>query len=1041
MDVQENCIQLKIDTIISDINQNSQENQNEEKNQVTSLMGYIHCLDLFDFMKIYSKIQKHEILVQTALIYDSIGYSELSMDYINEALLLIPNAPSIILFKSGLFASLNKLDESQKWLVKYKYLIGKNKYDNYVHDSFRVIIYYLLEYEEYIILRKISSIENKYTNYIKDNISLYFIKSKTLEKLAQKFKNSDNIRYKSYVKESKEIKKKYLKNININRNEIEFLFDQGIRSENITKLLILINPNLLNYKPRKLIEYKKCFNKTGFSLFYTLIKISKILKLQIEANKYKKILNKNNNNENSCNGREKNNLNDIIKKIQEDYYNISTDNIRINTDEESMKKCKESIMNLYNSIWLKNSINKKIDNYKIYDIKDIKKNNSKYIYTNYYIHEGYYSKLNLKESILRNIEYNDNYKNKLDFDYILKDIKNEELNINIDSKNSSHKNSDNIKKLTKKSNSNRNMDIMKISTTKIKKEKKSSNSNKTKSNRAKNNLSDIIKKVMVDQPKEIKSSKRNKRNSENENNNKISKKSKKFCLTDNCANQLLSKSINESKKKKDSNNKIESNSLFSKNKNEVNNIKINKQEIKLNEEEKEKERLYNEYNKLKEDNDKEKIKIQKNKHSMNIEKNNFANNYLGKKSKDKDIKNVNNKNKLLTTNTSSKRITLIKSSEQSKQNNKNNHNNNAMSTMREEKKMDTEYGKYKDVREINLVSYCLKQLMKKKENKNKNIKHKEIVNLTEKIDLMIPQKVMDIEKQILQINEHKFLKSKSKKKKMLNKSIKKQIATFTFEKRMKKNNTQKNSDNNLFKNNKSSYSINQINQINFNNNMKNLKRTINNYGYKKELSKFKSYKYLHGNFYSNNNFLNINFNNYLNYNFNYSNRHDDKKRLEFRFNPSSDNKKRDNSNSKEKFNFRTINLDFKNMSTKLNNHMKKPLLSSFIDSKDKNKRSSDNKYDFVIKPYNKIKNSPSCEMNSLKRKLKSFKSTLINQKIKTSFSKYLLYSINKKNDAYYFSKSINTSEYNKYKNSSNKSKNMKNRYNKTINNNSKIINK
>ena len=29
MDVQENCIQLKIDTIISDINQNSQDNQNE----------------------------------------------------------------------------------------------------------------------------------------------------------------------------------------------------------------------------------------------------------------------------------------------------------------------------------------------------------------------------------------------------------------------------------------------------------------------------------------------------------------------------------------------------------------------------------------------------------------------------------------------------------------------------------------------------------------------------------------------------------------------------------------------------------------------------------------------------------------------------------------------------------------------------------------------------------------------------------------------------------------------------------------------------
>ena len=255
-----------------------------------------------------------------------------------------------------------------------------------------------------------------------------------------------------------------------------------------------------------------------------------------------------------------------------------------------------------------------------------------------------------------------------------------------------------------------------------------------------------------------------------------------------------------------------------------------------------------------------------------------------------------------------------------------------------------------------------------------------------------------------------------------------------------KKNTQKNSDNNLINSNKSTYT----NGINFNNNMKNLKKTINNYGNKKELSKFKSLNYLHGNFYSNNNYLNINFNNYMNYNFNYSNRHDDKKNFDFRFNPNSDNKKREESYSKEKFNFRTINLDFKNMSTKLNNYNKKPLLNSFIDSKEKNKKSSDNKHDFAMMPFNKIKNSPSGEMTCLKRKLKNFKSNLIKQKTKTSFSKYMLYNMGKKNDAFYFSKSINTSEYNKYKNSSTKnSKNIKNRYNNTITNksNSKLNNK
>jgi hypothetical protein len=251
MDVQENCIQLKIDRIISDINLNNQDNQNEEKNQITALMGYSHCIDLFDFLQIFSKIQKNEIFVQAAIIYDSIGYTELSMDYINESLILIPNVPSIILYKSGLFASLNKLDEAQKWLIKFKYLIGENLYDNYIHDSYLVVLYYLMEYEEHIILRKIESIENKYNEYTKENVVLFFIKAKTLEKLAHKIKNTDKKRYISYVKEVEEIKYKF---INKKKNESDFLFEQGVRNETVTKLLILINPNLLNYKPKQLIE-------------------------------------------------------------------------------------------------------------------------------------------------------------------------------------------------------------------------------------------------------------------------------------------------------------------------------------------------------------------------------------------------------------------------------------------------------------------------------------------------------------------------------------------------------------------------------------------------------------------------------------------------------------------------------------------------------------------------------------------------------------------------------------------------------------------
>ena len=1021
MDVQENCIQLKIDRIISDINLNNQDNQNEEKNQITALMGYSHCIDLFDFLQIFSKIQKNEIFVQAAIIYDSIGYTELSMDYINESLILIPNVPSIILYKSGLFASLNKLDEAQKWLIKFKYLIGENLYDNYIHDSYQVVLYYLMEYEEHIILRKIESIENKYNEYTKENAVLFFIKAKILEKLAHKIKNTDKKRYLSYVKEVEEIKYKF---INKKKNESDFLFEQGVRNETVTKLLILINPNLLNYKPKQLIEYKKDFNQSGFSLFYTLIKICKILKLKIEIAKYAKIIikkKKNNENE-TIEKKNTNNLNDIIKSLIGNNSNIS--------NEEDVKNSQQKIKNLCNNIWVQGYMNQK--NNKNIDIKNLKQKNSDVKNYNYYIHKGYYSHLNLKGYILKNIEYNNNYKNnKLSNDSFLDDIDDNEVKIIVNDKNI-NENNDDIKK-------ERNIkDIDKTSEKKVKNIDVITNSNKIKTKRIKNSLSDIIKKILTCHQKGKNKHKRNKIF----NDDKERKKSKKFCSTDNYNNQIIV-SQNKISKKIINITKAESTSVITKKKdkdiaNHKNEKEIINKDIKSNENKKSDKK-----NENKESIENKEESIQNEKQSDFITKNNnntnknYSERLINYKEKDREIKNINNKNNLLSSNPSEKKIGRVNINDQVKIKtvNKNIHNN-LIYSKGEDKKMDTDYRKYKDVREINLASYCLKQLIKKKENKNKNLKHKEIANLTDKIEL-VPQKIIDFEKQIMQINEHKYIKTKRKTKKPLNKSTKRQINIFTFEKKMKKNN-QKNSDNNSI-NSRSSYN----NKIKFNNNIKNSKKSINNYGNKKELSKFNSLNYLHGNFYSNNNYLNINFNNYMNYNFNYSNRHEDKKNFDFRFNPNSDNKKRE-SYSKEKFSFRTINLDFKNMSIKLNNHIKKPLLNSFIDSKEKNKKSSDNKYDFINMPLNKIKNSPSLETNCLKKKLNNFESSLINQKTKTSFAKYMLYNFNKKNDPFYFSKSINTSEYNKYKNSSNnKSKNMKSKYNKTITNksNSKIINK
>ena len=1024
MDVQENCIQLKIDTIISDINQNSQDNQNEEKNQITALMGYNHCLDLFDFLQIFSKIQKNELLVQIALIFDSIGYTELSMDYINKSLLLIPNVPSVILYKSGLFACANKLDEAQKWLLKYKYLIGENKYDNYIHDSFLVVFYYLLEYEEYIILRKIESIENKYTLYSKENIVLFFIKLKILEKLAEKIKNSDKKRFASFTKEIEEIKNKHINN---NKNESEFLFEQGIKNETVTKLLILINPNLVNYKPKKLTEYNTYFNKNGFSLFYTLIKICKIFKLKIETKKYIKIINKKKDNNNY--DKKINNLNDVIKSIQE---NPSNNISNIVIDEE-IKNCQETINYLTNNIWLKAYISKNND-----DNIEIKEFKQKDFNTNYFIQEGYYSHLNLKEYILKNIEYNNNYKqNNLILDSFINEANNEEQII-IDDKNLNNLNNNiknNNKDLQIDNEKNKNLN----NNNKNRKEiKKLDNSNKISTKRIKNSLSDIIKKIITGH-------KKNKRNKIYNNDNKESKKTNKFCSTDNCNNQVSIK--NKNNKKKIEIKKSETNSLFNIKDSEIINKKIEKEKEKQKDKELKNENEKNKEKEIKNDNKEKIIKeennnnnenklIQSDKKSNSNIKNSSRSNKFDKKNheKDKQLNNANSINKLLTSNISNKNMEIFNSNNDQIKAVIKKSQNNLIYSKREEKKLDTDYGKYKDIREINLVSYCLKQLIKKKENKNKNIKNKEMANLTDKIEIG-PHKLIDFEKQILHINEQKNIKSKSKKKKSLNKSIKKTINTFTFEKKKNKN---KQSDNNLI-NNRSSF----VNSKNYNNsnNLKNLKKTINNYGYKKQLSKFKSLNYLQGNFYSNNNYLNINFNNYMNYNFNYSNRHEYKKNFDLRFNPNSENKKRD-SNSKEKYNFRTINFEFKNISSKIIN-TKKPLLNSFVDSKDKNKKSSDNKNDFIIMPFYKIKNSPSGETNCLKKKLKNLNSNVINNKKKTSFSKYMIYNINKKNDGFYFSKSINTSEYNRYKNSSIKSKAMKNKYNKTIasKTNSKIIKK
>ena len=60
-------IQSKIDSMIKKINSNDDKG---DYNEVKILLYYNHCVDIFEFLNLYSKIQLNEILVKIADIYN-----------------------------------------------------------------------------------------------------------------------------------------------------------------------------------------------------------------------------------------------------------------------------------------------------------------------------------------------------------------------------------------------------------------------------------------------------------------------------------------------------------------------------------------------------------------------------------------------------------------------------------------------------------------------------------------------------------------------------------------------------------------------------------------------------------------------------------------------------------------------------------------------------------------------------------------------------------------------------------------------------------
>jgi hypothetical protein len=396
-------IQSRIDNIIKNINLNNQLILQEDYNDIKILIYYSHCLDLFDFLGKYSKVQLCETLIQIAIIYDKLGDILQSFENVNESLNIIPNIPSIILFKSGLFAAMNRFDEAQKYMIKYKYLVGEDIYGNYIYSTIRIVYYYILEYEENIILREISIIEKKFPDNF-NNVIIYYIKSKILHKLSEKFQKIDQARSILYEKESIQNKELVYNNGKI---DADYLYERDINKENITKVILMINPYLIVNKPKSLIEYNSKFH-SGFGLFYTLFKIIKIIKLNILKIKCKKI------NKNVVPKNNIDNINNTSQEIKSKNTNESLNN-SYNKEEEYQK----SILLLSKSVWLQKYINSKDS---IYIIKDnqIKENNTMKnidindinykIKTNYYIYNDYYSTMNLKEIIIINFNINNNFK-------------------------------------------------------------------------------------------------------------------------------------------------------------------------------------------------------------------------------------------------------------------------------------------------------------------------------------------------------------------------------------------------------------------------------------------------------------------------------------------------------------------------------------------------------------------------------------------------------------------------------------------------------
>lgn len=333
--------QAKIDQLIKIAN-----NHFCDKNLVESLVEYSRALDLFDLLDKYYKVQKQEIQVRIAICYDLLGNFKKAECYVSKALETVPNFPYLILYRSVLYLVNGSSDKANIELIKYRQLtLGKSVI---IFETFRLLYYFILEFDMEVILNEINEISEKYELnsfllLLRASVYLHkFYQANPEISAANQQQNQsetvnsqcNNISNSNYMancgsKHSMEVEFNFLMStfrkskepgiskaskeddsqsnlmklklndkfyikykadieeiINIQTKEnSEFLLKEGISLDSITKLFFLAVQEMEDIEPKALISYKSFFS--GLSVFYVVFKAIKILKIKLLRKKLK----------------------------------------------------------------------------------------------------------------------------------------------------------------------------------------------------------------------------------------------------------------------------------------------------------------------------------------------------------------------------------------------------------------------------------------------------------------------------------------------------------------------------------------------------------------------------------------------------------------------------------------------------------------------------------------------------------------------------------------------------------------------------------